>query len=49
MPTTQTASRTITVQNTAHLDEVTVHLELEVQCACASSGGSYTRTEPATR
>jgi hypothetical protein len=49
MPSTTTVNKTVTVQNTKHLDEVTVHLELEVGCSCPSPAGSYTRSEPARR
>lgn len=42
---THTISKTITVQNTAHLDEVTVHLNLDINCGCSSTLGSYTRSE----
>lgn len=45
MSATQTVRKTITVSNTAHLDEVTLHLELEVNCSCANDVGSYTRVE----
>ena len=50
MSETQTIRRTVTVDNAAHLDEVTVHFEVDVNCQCASGqGGSYITTEPARR
>jgi hypothetical protein len=50
MSETQTIRRTVTVDNAAHLDEVTVHFEVDVNCQCASGqGGSYTRAEPVRR
>lgn len=49
MSETQTIRRTITVENTAHLDEVTVHFEVDVDCSCPPASGSYTRSEPARR
>lgn len=48
MPT-QNISKTITVPNAAHLDEVTIRLDLEVNCSCRPSEGSYTRSEPTRR
>ncbi|MBT2586495.1 hypothetical protein [Arthrobacter sp. ISL-95] len=50
MSESQTIRRTVTVENTAHLDEVTVNFEVEVNCPCASGqGGSYVTTEPPRR
>ncbi|NOJ64084.1 MULTISPECIES: hypothetical protein [unclassified Arthrobacter] len=41
-----TITKTVTVQNTEHLDEVTVHVEMDVACTCSSGlGGSYTRSD----
>ncbi|MHA7155613.1 hypothetical protein [Arthrobacter sp. TMN-50] len=47
MTGTHTISKSITVENAAHLDEVTVHLE--VDCPCTAASGSYTRSQPARR
>ncbi|WP_207597785.1 hypothetical protein [Arthrobacter sp. D5-1] len=50
MSATQSIRKTVTVENTAHLDEVTVHFEVDVNCQCASGqGGSYITTEPPRR
>ena len=50
MSESQTIRKTVTVDNAAHLDEVTVHFEVDVNCQCASGqGGSYITTEPARR
>lgn len=50
MSESQTIRKTVVVDNTAHLDEVTVHFEVDVDCQCASGqGGSYVRSEPPRR
>ncbi|MCU1516513.1 hypothetical protein J2X12_004157 [Pseudarthrobacter oxydans] len=50
MSVSQTIRKTVTVENAAHADEVTVHFEVDVNCQCASGqGGSYTATEPPRR
>ncbi len=42
-------SKTVTIENVDHADEVTVHLELDVECGCVAAAGSYTRSDVLTR